>query len=146
MIIILLVAASISAIMSYMEGTNEYMDAIIIVAIVFFNALMGVIQENKAEKSIDALKKLSSPTTRVKRDGKITTVSSDTIVPGDLILLEAGNFVPADCRLIHASNLKVEESALTGETEPVLKDSNLLLKPNIPLEILLIWLFLLQLL
>lgn len=133
MIIILLVAASISAIMSYMEGTNEYMDAIIIVAIVFFNALMGVIQENKAEKSIDALKKLSSPTTRVKRDGKITTVSSDTIVPGDLILLEAGNFVPADCRLIHASNLKVEESALTGETEPVLKDSNLLLKPNIPL-------------
>lgn len=133
MIIILLIAAIVSMLMSYFEGSNDYMDSIIIIAIVFFNAIMGLIQENKAEKSIEALKKLSSPTTKVKRDGKISTISSDSIVPGDIIILEAGNFVPADCRLIEAFNLQIEESALTGETVPVTKDANVLLKQNIPI-------------
>lgn len=133
MIIILLIAAIVSMLMSYFEGSNDYMDSLIIIAIVFFNAIMGLIQENKAEKSIEALKKLSSPTTKIKRDGKISTVSSDSIVPGDIIILEAGNFVPADCRLIEAFNLQIEESALTGETIPVTKDANTILKQNIPI-------------
>ncbi len=131
MIIILLIAAVISAAMSYIQNTNEYMDSIIIVAIVVFNAVMGLIQENKAEKSLEALKKLSSPTAKVKRNGKIVTTDSIDIVPGDILILEAGNLVPADARLIKAYNLKVEESALTGETVPVAKDDSCILKENI---------------
>ncbi len=133
MIIILLISALVSAIMAYIEHTNEYMDSIIIIAIVFFNALMGVIQENKAEKSLEALKELSSPTSKVKRDGKIISIPSQELVPGDIVLLEAGNLVPADCRLIHTNTLKVEESALTGETVPITKDASIRLKPNVPL-------------
>lgn len=133
MIIILLIAAVISAVMSYVQGTNEYMDSIIIVAIVVFNAVMGLVQEFKAEKSLEALKKLSAPTARVKRDGKMLTIDSLDLVPGDIITLEAGSLVPADCRLINAYNLKVEESALTGETVPVLKDVNVKLSSHINL-------------
>lgn len=131
MIIILLIAAVISAILSYVENTHEYVDSIIIIAIVVFNALMGLIQEAKAEKSLEALKKLSTPTTKVKRDSKILTVNSQEIVPGDIIILEAGNFVSADARLISAYNLKVEESALTGETVPITKEADKLLASNI---------------
>lgn len=130
MIIILLISAVISAVISYVEGSNDYMDSIIIVAIVFFNALMGIIQENKAEKSLEALKKLSAPIAKVKRDGKIINIDSCNLVPGDVIILEAGNLVPADCHLVKAFNLKVEESALTGEAVPVLKDASKILKPN----------------
>lgn len=133
MIIILLIAAFISAGISYIENTHEYMDSIIIVAIVVFNAIMGLIQEAKAEKSLEALKKLSTPTTKVKRDGKIISIDSQNVVPGDIVILEAGNFVCADARLIKAYNLKVEESALTGETVPVLKDANKILSPKIPI-------------
>lgn len=132
MIIILLIAAIISAIVSYSEGSGDYIDSIIIIAIVVFNAIMGLIQESKAEKSLEALKKMSAPTATVKRDGKIINVASTDLVPGDLLLLEAGNFVPADCRLINSFNLKVEESSLTGETVPVLKDANVILNQNIP--------------
>lgn len=133
MILILLIAAVISAVLSYIENTHEYMDSIIIIAIVVFNAIMGLIQEAKAEKSLEALKKLSTPTTKVKRNSKIITVNSQEIVPGDIIILEAGNFVSADARLISAYNLKVEESALTGETVPVTKESDKILSPNIPI-------------
>lgn len=133
MIIILLIAAVISAIISYVEGSNDYMDSIIIVAIVFFNAMMGIIQENKAEKSLEALKKLSAPVAKVKRDGKVVNIESSNLVPGDVIILEAGNLVPADCHLVKAFNLKVEESALTGEAVPVLKDPSVILKQNVPL-------------
>lgn len=133
MIIILLIAAVISAIISYVEGSNDYMDSIIIVAIVFFNAMMGIIQENKAEKSLEALKKLSAPVAKVKRDGKVINIESSNLVPGDVIILEAGNLVPADCHLVKAFNLKVEESALTGEAVPVLKDPSVILKQNVPL-------------
>lgn len=133
MIIILIISAVISAVISYIENTHEYMDSIIIIAIVVFNAIMGLIQENKAEKSLDALKKLSSPTTKVKRNGKIITVDSELIVPGDIIILESGNLVSADARLIKSYNLYAEESALTGETMPVLKNSDIVLKNNIPI-------------
>lgn len=128
MIIILIIASIISAVVARLEGSNDYFDSIIIIAIVVFNAIMGLVQEAKAEKSIDALKKMTAPTCRVKRNGKISTIKSEQIVPGDIVLLEAGNYVPADCRLISSSNLKIEESSLTGETVPVLKDANCMLK------------------
>ena len=133
MIIILLIAAVVSAAISYFEGTNDYMDSIIIVAIVVFNALMGLIQESKAEKSIEALKKMSAPTAKVKRDNKIITIPSAEVVPGDILVLEAGNFVAADCRFITTYNIKIEESTLTGETVPVLKEANKILHQNIPI-------------
>lgn len=130
MIIILIIASIISTVMTYVQRTGDYLDSIIIIAIVVFNAIMGLVQEAKAEKSLEALKKMSSPTAKVKRDGKIVTVQSEEVVVGDIIMLEAGNYVPADCRLIKTSNLKVEESALTGETLPVLKEANINLKED----------------
>lgn len=133
MIIILLVAAVISAFVAYFDGSNEYMDSIIIIAIVVFNAIMGLVQESKAEKSLDALKKLSSPTAKVKRDGKVSVIPSKDLVPGDIILLDAGNLVPADARLISAYNLKVEESALTGESEAILKNENVKFTKTVPI-------------
>ena len=128
MIIILIIASIISAVVARLEGSNDYFDSIIIIAIVVFNAIMGLVQEAKAEKSLEALKKMTAPTCRVKRNGKISTIKSEQIVPGDIVLLEAGNYVPADCRLISSSNLKIEESSLTGETVPVLKEANSILK------------------
>ena len=124
MIIILIIAAIISAVVSYLEGTGDYFDSIIIIAIVVFNGIMGLIQEAKAEKSIEALKKMSAPVAKVKRNGKALTVNGEDIVPGDIVILETGCYVPADIRLINTYNLKVEESSLTGETEAVEKDEN----------------------
>ena len=124
MIIILIIAAIISAVVSYLEGTGDYFDSIIIIAIVIFNGIMGLIQEAKAEKSIEALKKMSAPVAKVRRNGKIFTVNGEDIVPGDIVILETGNYIPADIRLINTYNLKVEESSLTGETEAVEKDEN----------------------
>lgn len=126
MIIILIIAAIISAVVSYIEWTGDYFDSIIIIAIVVFNGIMGLIQEAKAEKSIEALKKMSAPVAKVKRNGKALTVNGEDIVPGDIVLLETGCYVPADIRLINTYNLKVEESSLTGETEAVEKDENAL--------------------
>lgn len=127
MIIILIIASIISAVVAKLEGSNDYFDSIIIIAIVIFNAIMGLIQEAKAEKSLEALKKMTAPTCKVKRNGKICTIKSEQIVLGDIVILEAGNYVPADCRLISSSNLKIEESSLTGETVPVLKEANTVL-------------------
>ena len=124
MIIILIIAAIISAVVSYLEGTGDYFDSIIIIAIVVFNGIMGLIQEAKAEKSIEALKKMSAPVAKVRRNGKVITVNGEDIVPGDIVILETGCYVPADIRLINTYNLKVEESSLTGETEAVEKDEN----------------------
>ncbi len=126
MIIILIIAAIISAVVSYLEGTGDYFDSIIIIAIVLFNGLMGLIQEAKAEKSIEALKKMSAPVAKVRRNGNVLTVNGEDIVPGDIVILETGCYVPADIRLINTYNLKVEESSLTGETEAVEKDENAL--------------------
>lgn len=123
MIIILLIAAVISAVVAKMEGSNDYFDSIIIIAIVVFNAIMGLVQESKAEKSLEALKKMSAPTCKVKRNGQVITIKGEDAVPGDIVLLDAGNYVPADCRLISSSNLKIEESSLTGETVPELKEA-----------------------
>ena len=130
MIIILLIASVISAVMAKLEGSGDYIDSIIIVAIVIFNAILGMIQESKAEKSLEALKKMSAPTAKVRRGGNVRVIKGSQVVPGDIVLLEAGSYVPADCRIIKASNLKIEESALTGETVPVLKDANVLLKKD----------------
>ena len=133
MIIILIIASIISLVLAKIEGSKDYIDSIIIIAIVIFNAILGLIQESKAEKSIEALKKMSSPTAKVKRDGKIKEVASEELVPGDIVILEAGKFVPADCRLINSYNLKIEEAALTGENIPVEKDANRILKKDIPI-------------
>lgn len=133
MIIILVVASIISAIMAYMQGTNDYLDSIIIIFIVILNAIMGVIQESKAEKSLEALKKMCAPTAKVKRDGQIKTIPSTELVPGDYIILETGSYIPADIRLIKSTNLKIEESCLTGETVPILKNEKAILKENIQL-------------
>ncbi len=133
MIITLIVAAIISAVMSKLNGDGDYIDSIIIIAIVIFNAIMGLVQEEKAEKSLEALKKMSAPKAKVKRDGKILEIESQDVVPGDLILLEAGNFVPADCRIIESFDLKIEESALTGETIASDKEAELILKQDTPM-------------
>lgn len=127
MIIILIIASIVSAIISKMDGSNDYLDSIIIIAIVVFNALMGVIQEAKAEKSLEALQKMTSPVVKVRREGRVRQIKSNELVPGDIVILEAGNFVPADCRLIKEFNLKVEESSLTGENVPVSKNAEVLL-------------------
>lgn len=128
MIIILIIASIISAVVTKMEGGNDYVDSLIIIAIVVFNAIMGLIQEAKAEKSLEALKTMTAPIAKVRREGRLRDIPSAEVVPGDIILLEAGNYVPADARLISCSNLKVEESSLTGETLPVQKEADVLLK------------------
>ena len=133
MIIILIIASIISALVSKLDGSGDYIDSVIIIAIVILNAVMGVVQEAKAEKSLEALKTMTAPTAKVKRNGKIVNIKSEEVVPGDIIILEAGNYVPADARLIKSSNLKVEESSLTGETVPVLKDENVILRENVPI-------------
>ena len=127
MIIILIIAAVVSALIERLQGSNDYLDSIIIVVIVVFNAIMGVAQEAKAEKSLEALKKMTAPVVRVRREGRIRQINSSELVPGDIVILEAGNFVPADCRLINSFNLKVEESSLTGETIPVEKNAEVVL-------------------
>ena len=133
MIIILIVASIISAGISYIQGENDYIDSIIIIGIVIMNAIMGVVQEAKAEKSIEALKQMTPPRAKVIRENIVKEINAEDLVPGDIIELEAGNYVPADCRLLESHNLKIEESSLTGETEPVLKDSEILCKKDIPL-------------
>ena len=133
MIIILIIASIVSAVISKIQGENDYIDSIIIIGIVIFNALMGVIQEAKAEKSIEALKQMTPQMAKVIRNGKTISVHAEELVKGDIIDLEAGNFVPADCRILESHNLKIEESSLTGETEPSLKDANFICKKDIPL-------------
>ena len=133
MIIILIIASIISAVISKMQGENDYVDSIIIIGIVVFNALMGVIQEAKAEKSIEALKQMTPQLAKVIRNGKYMEINAEELVKGDIIILEAGNYVPADCRILESYNLKIEESSLTGETEPCLKDANIICKKDIPL-------------
>ena len=119
MIIILLVAAALSVIT---EGMHGLTDACIILAVVVLNAAFGVYQEGQAEAAIEALKNMSSPLARVRRDGNVVEIDSRELIPGDIVLLEAGDVVPADMRLLEAASLKIEEAALTGESVPVEKD------------------------
>ena len=130
MIITLIIAAIVSAVVSKLNGEADYIDSIIIVAIVVFNAIMGLIQEEKAEKSLEALKKMSAPNAKVRRNGKIQEIEASQVVPGDVVILEAGNYVPADCRLIDSYNLQIEESSLTGETLPTSKQADIILNAN----------------
>ena len=133
MIIILIIASIISAAVSYMQGENDYIDSIIIIVIVVLNAIMGLIQEERAEKSIESLKKLTPQIAKVIRDGETKEILAEELVQGDIIELSDGNYVPADCRIIEEFNLKIEESSLTGETEPVTKTSQVINKEDIPL-------------
>ena len=118
LIIILLISAAVSFAVSLISHEESFFEPILILVIVIINACIGVFQESKAEKALDALKKMSSPHARVLRDGEEKMVDTKELVPGDIIRLEAGDFVPADARLIRSSNLKVEEAALTGESLP----------------------------
>ena len=120
MIIILLVAALISGVLAAYEG-ESFTDVIIILAVVLFNAILGVYQESKAEKAIEALQEMAAATSKVMRDGKLVHVKSEDLVVGDIVILEAGDAVPADGRLIENASLKIEEAALTGESVPVNK-------------------------
>ena len=125
MTIILIVAAIISGITaSY--ANESFADVFIIMIVVIINAVLGVYQESKAEKAIEALQKMSAATSKVIRDGNIVTVKSEDLVVGDIVMLEAGDAVPADCRIISSSSMKIEEAALTGESVPVNKIVNAL--------------------
>ncbi len=126
-VIILLVAAVISALM------GDWVEAAAIMAIVVLNAAIGVIQESKAEEALAALKKMAAPDAHVIRDGRRLTIPARELVPGDIVLLEAGNVIPADVRLIETINLKVDEASLTGESMPVSKRADLVLPPDTPL-------------
>ncbi len=122
MIIILIVAAVISAVTAAVGGDGEgYADVIIIMFVVIINAVLGVYQESKAEKAIEALQEIAAATSKVIRDGKLTDIKSEDLVIGDVIVLEAGDSVPADCRIISSASMKIEEAALTGESVPVNK-------------------------
>ena len=121
MIIILLAAAAVSGALAAMEPEGEFVDVIIILAVVIINAVLGVYQESKAEKAIEALQEMSAATSKVLRDGNIMHIPSEDLVVGDVIILEAGDAVPADARIIENASLKIEEAALTGESVPVTK-------------------------
>lgn len=125
MIIVLLVAAAISVFIA-----KEWVDAIIILFVVVVNAILGVIQENKAEKSLEALKNMSAPFSKVMRNGQVSHIKTEEIVPGDVVILEAGDFIPADMRLIEFASLKIEEAALTGESVPVEKEDVVISKDD----------------
>ena len=120
-----------AAIISVFVGESQ--DAIVIIAIVIVNALLGIYQEGKAEKALDALKKMSSPNAKVIRNGNLEVVPANTLVPGDIVSLDAGDIIPADLRLMESSNLKIEEASLTGESVPVEKNSNSIFDEDVSL-------------
>lgn len=124
MVIILLIAAVVSIIVTIVEGKNDWLEPIVMIAIVVLNAVMGVLQESKAEAALDALKNLSAPHAKVIRDGEESVISAQELVPGDVILLEAGDFIPADARLLQGKSLRCDESPLTGESIPAEKEEN----------------------
>jgi Ca2+-transporting ATPase len=126
-VILLVVAAIISALL------GDYVEAGAILAIVVLNAVLGIVQERRAEQALAALRKLAAPEANILRDGRRITIPAHQLVPGDIVFLEAGNYIPADVRLIDAVNLRIDEAALTGESVPAQKDAKTVLQPNIPL-------------
>ena len=138
LVLILIAAAIISALIGWSEfnrtgNTTEFVDAAAIMAIVILNAILGVVQEGRAEEALAALKRMAAPNARVLRDGHILTVPSRELVPGDIVILETGNYVPADVRLVESVNLRIEEASLTGESVPVGKDARTSLPEDAPL-------------
>jgi len=136
MIFILLAAAFMSLAISLFNVIQhgehfEFADALIIMGVVFLNAIISTVQESKAEKSLEALKKMSSPTCVVRRDGQLVELKAEQLVPGDIVILEEGRTVPADLRLIEAINLKTDESSLTGESLPVEKNADVVFSDEI---------------
>lgn len=127
MVIILIIAALISL------GLGEFLDAIVITAIILINAAIGFQQEYKAEEAMSALKKMAVPVVKVRREGHVNEISARDLVRGDIVLMEAGNLVPADCRLVESVNLRIEEAALTGESIPVEKEAKFVAQKDIPL-------------
>ncbi|MEF9892087.1 calcium-translocating P-type ATPase, PMCA-type [Anaerorhabdus sp.] len=129
----LIIVLIVAAIVSIAVDPHEWIDSLIIVIVVIFNAVLGVVQENNAEKSLEALKKMSAPNSKVVRDGERLTIPSRELVVGDVVILEAGDFIPSDGRILESFNLKVDESALTGESLPVNKISDVIEQENVPL-------------
>lgn len=129
MIIILIIAAVISIIVE----PEDWIDSLIIFVVILVNAIIGVVQENKAEKSLEALEKMASPLCKVIREENVLQIPTRLLVPGDIIVIEAGDYIPADARIIECSNLQVDESALTGESVPVTKQSNKIEKQDLAL-------------
>ncbi|HEX5943359.1 MAG TPA: HAD-IC family P-type ATPase, partial [Anaerolineales bacterium] len=126
-VILLIIASVISALL------GDYVEAAAIMAIVVLNAVLGIVQERRAEEALAALKKLAAPDAQVVRDGRRVSIPSYELVPGDLVFLEAGNFIPADIRLLEAVNLRIEEASLTGESLAVQKNAATVLEKNVPL-------------
>ena len=124
MVIMLIVAAVISAVTGMIQGESEWADVIIIMAVVIINSALGVIQEAKSEEALAALQEMSAAQSKVIRDGKQISLHSSELVPGDIVLLEAGDAVPADCRVLESASMKIEEAALTGESVPVEKHTD----------------------
>lgn len=133
MVMILIVAAGVSFWVSYMQGEKDFVDSAIILIIVFLNAVLGLVQESKAEKAIEALKKMSAPKARVLRESRIQEIDAKQVVPGDILVIETGDFICADGRLISAVSLKAEESAITGESIAVEKSTEAIRGENIAL-------------
>lgn len=133
MVIILLSAGFISFITSLMQGEKDFLDAIIILGIVILNAILGFMQENKAEKALEALKKMSNPKATVIRDGNLQKIDSSELVYGDIMIVQTGDYISADARIIECSDLKIDESSLTGESLPVEKISQAIEKDNLPI-------------
>ena len=132
MIIVLLVAAAISGVVGYMHGEG-FTDALIILFIVILNAIIGTVQEAKAEQSLEALEKMSTPHCKVIRDGQVQVISSTELVVGDVVVLDTGDSIPADLRLVEAVNLKIQDAALTGESVPEEKFIETIEQDNVPL-------------
>lgn len=128
---VLIIILIVAAIISILVDSKEWVDSLIIFIVVIVNAILGVLQENKAEKSLEALKKMSMPNCKVIREGKMTIIKSEDITIGDILFLEAGDIIPCDCRIIEANNLTVDESSLTGESLPVEKNNNLINENNV---------------
>ncbi len=124
MVIMLLVAAAISVITGFIQGEPEWADAVIILSVVILNSVLGVAQEAKSEQALEALQEMSAAQSKVMRDGKLVHMPSSELVPGDIVLLEAGDSVPADCRVLESASMKIEEAALTGESVPVEKHAD----------------------
>ncbi|MBQ9715214.1 MAG: cation-translocating P-type ATPase [Clostridia bacterium] len=133
MVIMLVAAAVVSGVLAYLsKDTHELFDTIIIVFIIFINAVVGFVQQYRADKAIEQLKKMSVGKTKAKRDGVVKLVDSTLLVPGDVVLLEQGDMIPADCRIISCSNLACDESSLTGESTAVVKNAEVILQKNTP--------------